>query len=317
MTIDIQSNFMYFFAVYADSIRKHHSMTNDKKVAPKANKLPDSRVYASSKDRALVRANAFRTHIVNMNYCETGPWWGEDSIRETDSLHHIEVPLSGHRQVLHEQSLLDLTAGNVYFLPGNTPVKSRHITSGKTMWIRFWCEWLPGVDPLVGWPERAPRVLGSADMSYWKKWLDPDSISDTKHLLELRSRLEHWLVEALPSLDAIIDQHLQTHAQFEAIFHLIESKLGADLRIAELAKAHGSTPHAFTRAFLTATKSTPKAYVNRRLNVAASQLVLGSNLTIKEIAEQLRFTDEFYFSRFFKKLNGCSPNIYRKRFRGR
>jgi len=59
----------------------------------------------------------------------------------------------------------------------------------------------------------------------------------------------------------------------------------------------------------------PKAYLNRRLTQEAIALVLNSDLKIKEIARELRFTDEFYFSRFCRKLNGCSSMIYRQSFR--
>jgi YesN/AraC family two-component response regulator len=38
---------------------------------------------------------------------------------------------------------------------------------------------------------------------------------------------------------------------------------------------------------------------------------------MKEIAEKLSFSDEYYFSRFFQKLNGAPPSRYRREFRGR
>ena len=92
--------------------------------------------------------------------------------------------------------------------------------------------------------------------------------------------------------------------------------MGADLRIADLAKVHGTSVHAFSTAFSTSTGMTPKQYLNRRLNQAASLLLIGTNLTVKEIAYRLRFSEEFYFSRFFKKLNEFPPSVYRRRFRG-
>ena len=137
--------------------------------------------------------------------------------------------------------------------------------------------------------------------------------ASANHLLQLRSRIENWLAEALPSLDTIINQHLKTHARFESALQLVEERLGADLRICDLAKAHGTSPHAFSQAFSAATNSTPKEYLNRRINIEAIQLINGTDLTIKEIAYKLRFSDEFYFSRFFKKLNRCSPTEYRAR----
>jgi transcriptional regulator GlxA family with amidase domain len=128
------------------------------------------------------------------------------------------------------------------------------------------------------------------------------------------AQVGNWLAGVLPPLDALLCWHLETHARFTTVFSLVEQKLGADLRISELAKAHGTSLHAFSMAFSNNTQMSPKEYLNRRLNQEAIQLVTGTDLKIKEIADRLRFTDEFYFSRFFQKLNGVSPSRYRNRF---
>ncbi len=112
----------------------------------------------------------------------------------------------------------------------------------------------------------------------------------------------------------MLERHRETHARFNAIFSLVEEKLGADLRISELAQLYGTTLRAFSKTFTACTQLTPKEYLNRRLNQESIQLLTGTDLKIKEIAERLRFTDEFYFSRFFQKLNGVSPSKYRNRF---
>ena len=57
----------------------------------------------------------------------------------------------------------------------------------------------------------------------------------------------------------------------------------------------------------------PKAYLNRRLNQEAIKLLICSDAPVKEVAYKLKFADEYYFSRFFKKLNGVSPTPYRSR----
>jgi transcriptional regulator GlxA family with amidase domain len=44
------------------------------------------------------------------------------------------------------------------------------------------------------------------------------------------------------------------------------------------------------------------------------QLLLNSDLKIKDVAGQLRFGDEFHFSRFFRTANGLAPLQYRKAF---
>jgi transcriptional regulator GlxA family with amidase domain len=115
----------------------------------------------------------------------------------------------------------------------------------------------------------------------------------------------------VPNLDHIISNHLQTHGRFQPVFSLIEEKLGADLRVEELAKAHGTSLHAFSMAFSRDTGMSPKAYVRRRLNQEALQLVTNTELKVKQIAERLKFCDEYHFSRFFSKANGAPPMRYR------
>jgi two-component system response regulator YesN len=44
----------------------------------------------------------------------------------------------------------------------------------------------------------------------------------------------------------------------------------------------------------------------------AVQLLSGTELTIHEIAERVGYETQHYFSTAFKKVNGVSPNQYRK-----
>jgi AraC-like DNA-binding protein len=101
------------------------------------------------------------------------------------------------------------------------------------------------------------------------------------------------------------------------VFQYIEDHLGADLRLAELADMHGTTAGAFAAAFTRSTGISPKGYLQRRINQEAIRWVVGSDLKMMQVADRLRFSDEYYFSRFFRKLNGCSPMHYRERLRKR
>lgn len=58
--------------------------------------------------------------------------------------------------------------------------------------------------------------------------------------------------------------------------------------------------------------TTPHQYLlSKKLNTAATML-LNSPKAIKEIASELGFDDEYYFSSIFKKKMGLSPKYYRK-----
>lgn len=271
-------------------------------------------VSSASAEREWQLAAKFRIHLVGMYFAEVGSEWGSDGKQQSDHLHHIEVVLSGRRQVVHERIIHALEPGQVWFLPGNTPVERRCKEECEVLFFKLSCEWLPGVDPLLDWPGREPRKIGGFDPAEWRRWLGPDRTIGVAGLLALRGQLLAWMAVAVPEIDEVITRHLETHTQFTEVFNFIERNLGADLRLVALAKTYGTTLDAFSMAFSRSTGMNPKDYLTRRLNQEALQWVINSDLKMKEIADKLRFSDEYYFSRCFKKLNGCSPATYRRRW---
>ncbi|MFK7757412.1 MAG: helix-turn-helix domain-containing protein [Flavobacteriales bacterium] len=57
---------------------------------------------------------------------------------------------------------------------------------------------------------------------------------------------------------------------------------------------------------------TPSALITNRIIVEAKRELYLTSKPIKQIAATLGYDDEFYFSRFFKKKVGASPDTYRK-----
>jgi AraC-like DNA-binding protein len=269
----------------------------------------------SAGERESRLAAKFRIHLVGMYFAGVGREWGSDGKQQADFLHHIEVVLSGKRQVAHNRKVYDLQPGQVWFLPGNAPVERRCEEWCEILFFKLHCEWLPGVDPLLDWPDREPRLIGGFDPVYWRGWLEPEKKITAADLLQLRGQLLLWMTSAVPEIGEVIAQHLETHTQFSEVFKFIETNLGFDLRIASLAAVYGISQAAFSMAFKRSTGMSPKDYLTRRLNQEALQCVINTNLQMKEIADKLRFSDEYYFSRFFQKLNGSPPSRYRKDFR--
>lgn len=57
----------------------------------------------------------------------------------------------------------------------------------------------------------------------------------------------------------------------------------------------------------------PSQLIKERVILEAKKMLHLSYLSIKEIADQLNFEDEFYFSRYFKREAGVSPSYYRRK----
>ena len=85
---------------------------------------------------------------------------------------------------------------------------------------------------------------------------------------------------------------------------------------ADVAKKLGLSYETFRKKFRAAVGFSPGHYLlDSRIDRAAALLHQG-RFTIKEIALQMSFCDEFYFSRCFKRRFGQSPRAFRQRVRG-
>jgi AraC family transcriptional activator of pobA len=56
-------------------------------------------------------------------------------------------------------------------------------------------------------------------------------------------------------------------------------------------------------------------HIHNRLAVEAKRRLLHTELSVKEIADELGFEDAAYFNRFFKRLSGTTPASYRQQIR--
>ena len=70
----------------------------------------------------------------------------------------------------------------------------------------------------------------------------------------------------------------------------------------------------FARRFKHATGVTPQEYINDVRMKNARYLLSESRLSIKEIAVSCGYSNEYYFSKFFKEYNKITPSTYRKTF---
>jgi AraC-like DNA-binding protein len=58
-------------------------------------------------------------------------------------------------------------------------------------------------------------------------------------------------------------------------------------------------------------KLSPQVYVEKQRLSRACHLLNRTTLSVKEIAEELAYSSQFYFARRFKRYQGMSPTSYR------
>jgi AraC-like DNA-binding protein len=71
------------------------------------------------------------------------------------------------------------------------------------------------------------------------------------------------------------------------------------------------TPESFSKKIKSQLGKSPSGFIYDRVTLESKKLLHLTHMSIKEIAANLHFEDEHYFSRFFKKYVGISPSDFR------
>jgi AraC family transcriptional regulator len=94
----------------------------------------------------------------------------------------------------------------------------------------------------------------------------------------------------------------------------IDKHLEESISVDKLASRVGWSHEHFSRSFVQCMGLTPKETIIQRRIERACQLLLYEEWSIKEVAFQVGFTDENYFSRLFKNVKGLTASKYRKKY---
>jgi AraC family transcriptional regulator of arabinose operon len=96
----------------------------------------------------------------------------------------------------------------------------------------------------------------------------------------------------------------------------MKQHLEKPLHVSTLAALANLSPSHYTALFKQHTGYAPIEYLIRLRMHWACQLLDTTSLTVKEIAANLGYEDQFYFSRLFKAVNEVSPTEYRLMHKG-
>jgi AraC family transcriptional regulator len=125
-------------------------------------------------------------------------------------------------------------------------------------------------------------------------------------VLELCVVQKESLVAAAQPAGKLAQYHEKRIAEY------IETNLGKDISLNDLAQLAGLSRFHFLRAFKKTTEETPYQYLLRRRIARAQTLLRKGNMSITEIASAVGFKDSTRFIRAFRKMVGVTPGAYQQ-----
>jgi two-component system response regulator YesN len=125
------------------------------------------------------------------------------------------------------------------------------------------------------------------------------------------------LEEGLLRLSQLWVEHKRQdeHIIFEIVKYL-DSHYADDLTLQNIAERFFLSREYISRKFKQQFQENLSDYIERIRMAKAKLLLLNPQYRIAQIAELVGYKDEKYFSKVFKKLDGISPNEYRKQLKG-
>ncbi|MBQ2967025.1 MAG: helix-turn-helix transcriptional regulator [Clostridia bacterium] len=208
--------------------------------------------------------------------------------------------------------LLDVPKDGFILFPPQTMqyccVPKEHVPSAHIRWL-YLDVLINGKYSLTDLFE-LPFMLPEAHISKMNAHLDAlSALKDDPNRLCQRLSVAYKIVQLL--LDVAqpkpkMDSHVQKAVSY------IRTYYSQPLTVSRLATVAGMSESNFFRAFKKQTGVSPVTYLNDYRLVKASVLLEVTKMRVGEIALQVGFKEQYYFSRLFLRRFGVSPLKYRK-----
>lgn len=108
------------------------------------------------------------------------------------------------------------------------------------------------------------------------------------------------------------NQAWQPYRRMNAVIDYIGAHYSTAIDMDDLARVASLSISQFERRFRQVFQQTPSRFLIRYRLTRASQMLMRSDATISQIAQDVGFYDHSHFSREFQKLFGSAPGRYRK-----
>lgn len=230
--------------------------------------------------------------------------------RTRPGFHILLYTIKGQAQLLTPERSIPMTENSLSVLPAESV--SGYQLTGDT-WECAWLgvenveQWnaLSQQDPMVMYCEQALSIYHLMHALHHELKQLPSGSESTTGCASLILDLVHRSLAYQTSVDAV-------EVRLKQLFCDVENQLHYPWSVEELAnKMHYSVPH-FHRICHKYLNQSPKQYLLGLKMTRAKQLLLGHNLSIKQVAFSLGYDDVSYFSNRFKKHFGVAPGAIQR-----
>jgi len=247
--------------------------------------------------------NEIHLKISHAQYGELFPFEGESTLpvnRIYFALDHTGSITWGENKKLH------LNPGTITFMPFNIPL-SYNFKAGRMVAFHFNLEFFTNSDIFHGIRDCLQiEDLKSCELLN-EKMHQSESL---KNIISIQNEILKLAINFLDKDLSYFSKQIKMRDKHNALLQYIHNHIHAGLTIDMIADKFNVTRNQLSKSFSRDIGISLKKYTTNLLVKKASELLI-LDMSVKEVSKKLKFDNEFYFSRFFKKHTNLSPSLYK------
>lgn len=264
-------------------------------------------------ERGILRSNFLGKGLnaLHLELLDHGYFYGDEAWNQFDVINpyaRLYFMTKDHGWIETEGGRIDLERGKMYLIPPYVRINLRTEQTIEKLYLHL-NAFYAGLNLLDTLKQCLVLDLSEQELS---ELLTLYEGQDLANLLQFKGKVyvavSRFLEAYLPNLH----EKILIAERYHAIHDYIAKNLRFDLSYRDVAKAFQWSPDVLRVRYQQDTGMTLAHYIHDQLIQAATLLLLNTDQHIKTIANQLGFSDEYYFSRFFKKRMQYAPRAYRK-----
>jgi AraC-type DNA-binding domain-containing proteins len=205
-----------------------------------------------------------------------------------------------------------LVPGNIYLIPLHTINDFICNSKIEKYFLHFGSEILPGYDIFQNLKDFLTHPFEANEFQKFLRKIESGSVEDIVCCKAYIMQVLSIFLKKMPDY-AKID--LNSLNKYRTMFGFISENCSAKLTVKQACEHMKMNSNILGRKFKEDTGMTIKVYLENALLKLVKEKIILTDLSMKEIAYSLNFSDEYYFSHFFKKHTGITPTKYRLSYR--
>ncbi|MBU0715092.1 MAG: helix-turn-helix transcriptional regulator [Verrucomicrobia bacterium] len=246
--------------------------------------------------------------IIDHGYGKVGQWWTQSADHKA-ACNRLTLVFDGRAFLVENNRRIVFQKNGLYLNPVNSVYRQVCEDYFVCFYIHFHLEIYPLQDIFDGVDHCLCRQIDNPAL--FNEILRKARGKKAADVIEAKTLLLNTIAGFIDMHAPSVKRKILLGEKYKLVFREIENNPPAAISPAKLAALLHLAPITFARMFRRDMGKTLKAYIDDKTLEKGKRQLLFTSLKIKEIAHELGFEDEFYFSRFFKKHVRLAPSEYR------